>query len=62
MVTHSTEHSANLSRLRIATPCPIGWDEMTGDSQVRFCGHCQLIDTPLGTTIFNEKMIRSLPH
>jgi len=42
MATYSTEHSANLNRLRIATPCPIGWDQMTGDNRVRFCGHCQL--------------------
>lgn len=42
MATHSTEHSASLNRLRIATPCPVGWDQMTGDNRVRFCGHCQL--------------------
>lgn len=35
-------HSANIDRLRIATPCPISWEQMTGDSRVRFCDHCQL--------------------
>ena len=32
----------NIDRLRIATPCPIGWEQMTGDNRVRFCDHCQL--------------------
>jgi hypothetical protein len=35
-------HSANIDRLRIAAPCPISWEQMTGNSQVRFCDHCQL--------------------
>jgi hypothetical protein len=34
--------SAKLDRLRIATPCPIGWEQMDGSDRVRFCGHCQL--------------------
>jgi len=34
--------SANIDRLRIATPCPISWDQMTGDNRVRFCDHCHL--------------------
>jgi hypothetical protein len=33
---------ANVDRLRIATPCPMSWEQMTGNSQVRFCDHCQL--------------------
>ena len=33
---------SNLDRLRIATPCPISWDQMSGDSRVRHCDHCQL--------------------
>ena len=28
--------------LQIAKPCPKSWDEMAGDTQRRFCGHCQL--------------------
>jgi len=31
-----------INRLRIATPCPISWDQMTGDNRVRFCDHCHL--------------------
>ena len=42
MTLHSAKHDAKLDTLRIATPCPISWDQMTGDNQVRFCGHCQL--------------------
>lgn len=42
MATHQTKHTANIDRLRIATPCPISWEQMTGDNHVRFCGHCQL--------------------
>jgi hypothetical protein len=34
--------STNIDRLRIATPCPISWEQMTGDDRVRFCDHCQL--------------------
>ncbi len=28
--------------LEIAKPCPKSWGEMSGDSQRRFCEHCQL--------------------
>jgi hypothetical protein len=35
-------NSANIDHLRIATPCPISWEQMTGDSRVRFCDHCRL--------------------
>lgn len=35
-------HSNKLDRLRIATPCPMEWDQMAGDNRVRFCSHCQL--------------------
>ena len=37
-----TANPANLNGLRIATPCPISWEAMTGDNRVRFCDHCQL--------------------
>ena len=32
----------HIDRLRIASPCPISWEHMTGDNRVRFCDHCQL--------------------
>ena len=35
-------NSANIDHLRIATPCPISWEQMTGDNRVRFCDHCHL--------------------
>jgi hypothetical protein len=34
--------SVNIDRLRIAAPCPISWEQMTGDNRVRFCDHCNL--------------------
>lgn len=42
MATLSAKHSTNLDGLRVATPCPISWEEMAGDSRVRFCEHCRL--------------------
>ena len=36
------KHSADIDRLRIATPCPVSWEQMTGDDRVRFCDHCSL--------------------
>ncbi|HEY6233422.1 MAG TPA: carboxypeptidase-like regulatory domain-containing protein [Pyrinomonadaceae bacterium] len=35
-------NSPNIDRLRIATPCPISWEQMRGSDQVRFCDHCRL--------------------
>ena len=31
-----------LERVRIASPCPMSWDEMKGNEQKRFCQHCNL--------------------
>ncbi len=31
-----------LDSLRVATPCPVSWDSMTGDARKRFCGQCRL--------------------
>lgn len=30
-----------LDSLRIASPCNVDWDSMTGDERVRFCGQCK---------------------
>jgi hypothetical protein len=30
-----------LDSLRIATPCPVSWESMTGDDAVRFCDRCR---------------------
>src|SRR5262245_27890709 len=32
----------NLDQIRVASPCPVGWETMTGDERVRFCSLCQL--------------------
>jgi Carboxypeptidase regulatory-like domain len=34
--------SSKLDRIRIATPCPVTWEQMVGDDRVRFCEHCEL--------------------
>lgn len=31
-----------LSKIMIASPCSIGWENMEGDERVRFCKACQL--------------------
>lgn len=31
-----------LKNLRIASPCPMNWDQMTGDDRARFCSLCSL--------------------
>jgi len=31
-----------VQRVEIASPCPVSWDSMTGNDQVRFCSQCQL--------------------
>jgi hypothetical protein len=37
-----TAKASTIDRLRIATPCPISWEQMAGDDRVRFCDHCHL--------------------
>jgi hypothetical protein len=32
----------NINKMRIASPCPAGWESMTGDKQKRFCSLCNL--------------------
>src|SRR5438552_15690747 len=36
--------SDRLDHLRIASPCPVGWEQMTGDDRVRCCEQCSLRD------------------
>ena len=33
---------SNLDHLGVASPCPVGWEQMTGNDQVRFCSLCEL--------------------
>jgi hypothetical protein len=30
-----------LENVRVASPCHVSWDGMTGDDRVRFCGQCE---------------------
>lgn len=32
----------SLDRIRIASPCSVGWENMSGDERVRFCNECSL--------------------
>ena len=32
----------DINSLRIATPCPVGWETMKGDERKRFCDLCSL--------------------
>ena len=32
----------NLDRLRVASPCPTSWEQMSGNERVRFCQLCNL--------------------
>jgi len=32
----------SLNQIRVASPCSVGWEAMTGDDRVRFCSLCQL--------------------
>jgi len=34
--------SFNLDNLMIAAPCPVSWDDMSGDERVRHCAECKL--------------------
>ncbi|HEV8139202.1 MAG TPA: carboxypeptidase-like regulatory domain-containing protein, partial [Pyrinomonadaceae bacterium] len=33
---------AQLDQIRVASPCPVSWEQMTGDNRVRFCNECHL--------------------
>ncbi|HEY0376787.1 MAG TPA: carboxypeptidase-like regulatory domain-containing protein [Pyrinomonadaceae bacterium] len=37
-----TQQKDFLERLRIASPCNVGWENMTGDDRTRFCDQCSL--------------------
>jgi len=36
------KNNFELDNLRIASPCPVGWEQMTGDERVRLCRLCDL--------------------
>jgi hypothetical protein len=31
-----------LERMRLASPCNVGWENMAGDDRTRFCDQCSL--------------------
>ena len=37
-----SKQTFDINKLRIASPCPVGWDSMNGDERVRHCNSCQL--------------------
>jgi hypothetical protein len=37
-----TQQNDFLDRMRIAKPCGVGWERMSGDDRVRFCDQCDL--------------------
>jgi hypothetical protein len=37
-----SRQESHLKRARIASPCPVNWESMTGDDRARFCQECQL--------------------
>jgi hypothetical protein len=37
-----TQRKDFLDRMRIASPCHVGWENMTGDDRARFCDQCGL--------------------
>lgn len=44
----------DLDAIRVASPCPVDWNSMQGDDQVRFCGKCQLNVYNLGAMSADE--------
>lgn len=51
---NKTVHLPNL--INIKSPCSADWDSMTGNEQVRFCGHCDLKVHNLSELTPNEVM------
>lgn len=37
-----TQQNDFLDRMRVASPCSVGWESMSGDERVRFCEQCRL--------------------
>jgi hypothetical protein len=40
--TPMVSQKISIDRMRIASPCTVGWDRMNGNDQVRFCHQCNL--------------------
>lgn len=37
-----TKQNFDVNKLRVASPCSVGWETMSGDERQRFCGLCSL--------------------
>lgn len=37
-----TEQNFDINKLRVASPCSVGWETMSGDERSRHCNSCQL--------------------
>ncbi len=37
-----TKQNFDVNKLRVASPCSVGWETMTGDERVRHCHSCQM--------------------
>jgi hypothetical protein len=37
-----TQQNDSIDRMRVASPCSVGWENMSGDDRVRFCNQCSL--------------------
>jgi hypothetical protein len=37
-----SKRTSPLDHVTVAAPCSVGWDNMIGNEQVRFCGQCSL--------------------
>jgi Carboxypeptidase regulatory-like domain len=37
-----TKQNFDVNKLRVASPCSVGWETMTGDERIRHCHSCQL--------------------
>ena len=51
-----------LARLRVASPCPMGWDALEGQGWKRHCAHCrnEVYDISAVTTAEAERLLREL--
>ncbi len=39
---HPTRLMIDINKLRVASPCSVGWDNMSGDERARHCASCKL--------------------
>lgn len=42
ILSRPRHETINLTNIRVASPCPAGWEKMAGDERVRHCSECNL--------------------